>query len=123
MSEVVMIEKDLSYLIMQVAFEVDNELGPGFPESFYAEAVNREMTRRGINLERQIEVVVLFKEGPLGKFLLDNIANGRVILEYKAVGEIARSHKQQALSYLKANGLELAIVINFRAEVCNQAAW
>lgn len=116
MSEIVIVEKDLSYLIMQAAFEVYNELGPGFPESIYEEAMNRELTRRGINLERQKEVIVYFKNEPLGKFYLDNVANGRVILEYKAVSEIARIHEQQALSYLKATGLELAIVINFGAE-------
>lgn len=58
--------------------------------------MNRESTRRGI--------------------ILYSIANGQVILEYKAVSEIARIHKQQAWSYLKATGLELAIVINFGAE-------
>ena len=116
MSEPVIIEKELSYLIMQAAFEVYNELGPGFPESIYEEAMNRELTRCGVVLERQKEVNVYFKGEKIGWFLLDNIANGRVILEYKAVSEIARIHKQQALSYLKATGLELAIVINFGAE-------
>ncbi|MEW6083776.1 MAG: GxxExxY protein [Chloroflexota bacterium] len=116
MPEQVIIEKELSYLIMQVAFEVHNELGPGYPESIYEEAMNRELTRRGVQLERQKDVEVFFKGEKIGSFQLDNIANGRVILEYKAVGEIARIHKQQALSYLKATGLELAIVINFGAE-------
>lgn len=116
MSDVVIVEKELSYLIMQAAFDVYNELGPGFPESIYEEAMNRELTRRGIVLERQKEIKVFFKGEPIGEFLLDNIANGRIILEYKAVSEIARIHKQQALSYLKATNLELAIVINFGAE-------
>jgi GxxExxY protein len=115
-SELVIIEKELSYLIMQAAFEVYNELGPGFPESIYEEAMNRELTRQGVALERQKEVSVYFKGERIGWFLLDNIADGRVILEYKAVSEISRIHKQQALSYLKATGLELAIVINFGAE-------
>ena len=57
-----------------------------------------------------------FKGEALDKFFLDNLADGRAVLEYKAVSEIARIHKQQALSYLKATGLELAIVINFGAE-------
>jgi GxxExxY protein len=116
MSELVIIEKELSYLIMQAAYEVHNELGPGFPETIYEEAMNRELTRRGIKLERQKEVPVCFKGEFIGKFFLDNVANGRVVLEYKAVSEIARIHKQQALSYLKATGLELAIVINFGGE-------
>lgn len=78
--------------------------------------MNRELTRRGIELERQKKVDVYFKGEKIGWFELDNVANGRVILEYKAVSEIARIHKQQALSYLKATGLELALVINFGAE-------
>ena len=116
MYEPVLIEKDLSYLIMQAAFEVYNELGPGFPEAIYEEAMNRELERRGVKLERQKKIDVYFKGEKIGWFELDNVANGRVILEYKAVSEIARIHKQQALSYLKATGLELAIVINFGAE-------
>ena len=57
-----------------------------------------------------------YKDNPIGEFILDNIVDQRVILEYKAVTEIARVHEQQALSYLKATGLKLAIVINFGAE-------
>ena len=116
MPELVIVEKELSYLIMQAAYEVHNALGPGFPESLYEEAMNRELTSRGVKLERQKKVLVNFKGEPLGEFVLDNVVNGLVILEYKAVSEIARIHEQQALSYLKATGLELAIVINFGAE-------
>ncbi len=116
MSETVIIEKELSYQIMQAAFEVHNTLGPGFPEAIYDEAMARELTTRGVTIERQKRIAVLYKGKPLGEFVLDNIANGRVILEYKAVTEILRIHEQQALSYLKATGLQLAIVINFGAE-------
>lgn len=116
MPEQVIIEKELSYLIMQVAFEVHNELGPGYPEAIYEEAMNRELARRGVQLERQKDVEVFFKGEKIGSFQLDNIANGKIILEYKAVSEVARIHKQQALSYLKVTGLQLAIVINFGAE-------
>jgi GxxExxY protein len=115
MSEVYIVEKELSYLIMQAAFEVHNALGPGFPEAIYEEAMNRELASLRINLERQKRVKVFYKDEPIGEFILDNIADGRVILEYKAVSEIAKIHEQQALSYLKATGLELAIVINFGA--------
>jgi GxxExxY protein len=116
MSDVVIVEKELSYLIMQAAYEVHNTLGPGFPEKIYEEAMVRELTARDVEVERQKRVVVKYKGEPLGEFFLDNIANRRVILEYKAVSEIARIHEQQALSYLKATGFELAIVINFGAE-------
>jgi len=116
MSASEIIEKDLSYLIMQAAFEVHNMLGPGFPESLYDEAMARELVSLGINIERQKRVKVMYKDEPLGEFVLDNVIEGKVILEYKAVSEILRLHEQQALSYLKATGLKLAIVINFGAE-------
>jgi len=115
MSEVYIVEKELSYLIMQAAFEVHNALGPGFPESIYEEAMNYELTRQGLILERQKRIKVFYKDEPIGEFILDNVADRRVILEYKAVSEIGKIHEQQALSYLKATGLELAIVINFGA--------
>lgn len=116
MSDVVIIEKELSYLIMQAAYEVHNTLGPGFPEKIYEEAMARELTARGVEVERQKRILVYYKDEPLGEFFIDNVANKRIILEYKAVTEIARLHEQQALSYLKATGFELAIVINFGAE-------
>ena len=116
MAEIAIIEKELSYLIMQAAFEVHNALGPGFPEAIYEESICRELARYGANLERQKRVKVYFKNEFVGEFILDNVVNGRVILEYKAVSEIAKIHEQQAFSYLKATGLELAIVINFGAE-------
>ncbi len=116
MSDVVIIEKELSYLIMQAAYEVHNTLGPGFPEKFYEEAMARELSARDVEVERQKRIIVSYKGQPLGEFFLDNVANRRIILEYKAVTEIARLHEQQVLSYLKATGLELAIVINFGAE-------
>lgn len=113
MSDVYIVEKELSYLIMQTAFDIHNTLGPGFPEAIYEEAMNRELVRRGFKLERQKRAKVFYKEEEIGEFILDTVVNERVILEYKAVTEIAKLHEQQALSYLKATGLELAIVINF----------
>jgi GxxExxY protein len=110
------IEKELSYLIMQAAYEVHNNLGTGFPEKIYEEAMVRELKARKIALQRQKKVVVNYKGEPLGEFTLDLLANERIILELKAVSEILRVYEQQALSYLKATGFPLAIVINFGAE-------
>ena len=115
MAETEIIVKDLSYAIMQAAFEVHNTLGPGFPEAIYDEAMARELAAQNIKIERQKKIVVRYKNHLIGEFFLDNVAEERVILEYKAVSEISRVHEQQALSYLKATGLPLAIVINFGA--------
>lgn len=117
MSDFEIVEKELSYQIMQAAFEVHNQLGPGFPEAIYEEAMaTRELLTRGMEIERQKRVVVNYKGKPLAEFVLDLVVNKRIIPELKAVAEIARIHEQQALSYLKATGLPLAIIINFGAE-------
>ena len=110
------IEKELSYLIMQAAYEVHNNLGPGFPEMLYEQAMVRELMLRNLTLQRQRKIVVNYKQEPLGEFILDLTVNERIILELKAVSSILKLHEQQAFSYLKATGLQLAIVINFGAE-------
>jgi GxxExxY protein len=109
------IEKELSYQIMQAAYEVHNHLGPGFLESIYEEALRIELLNRGYQVETQKRVLVYYKDQLVGEHILDQLVNGKIILELKAVSEIAPIHKQQALSYLKATNFQLAIVINFGA--------
>jgi GxxExxY protein len=109
------IEKELSYKIVQAAYVVFNALGPGFPENFYEEAMAIELPQRGHKIERQKQIKVFFKEKQIGLHVLDLIVDEKIILELKAVAEILPVHKQQALSYLKATGLPLALIINFGA--------
>jgi GxxExxY protein len=71
MSEVVILEKELSYLIMQAAYEVHNILGPGFPEKIYEEAMSQELTARGVEIERQKRIIVRYKGKELGEFFLN----------------------------------------------------
>jgi GxxExxY protein len=116
MADSEIIEKELSYAIMQAAYEVHNQLGPGFFEAIYEEAMVCELKVRKMELERQKHIAVVYKDERIGEHILDLVVNGRIILELKAVTEIVRIHEQQALSYLKATGLPLAIVINFGSE-------
>ena len=109
------VEKDLSYSIVKAAYEVFNELGPGFAEDIYEEAMIVVLKKYRHTPEQQKRVDVYFQGVNIGFHKLDLVVNGRVILELKAVSEIAAVHKQQALAYLKATGLQLAIVINFGA--------
>ncbi len=109
------IEKELSYKIVQAAYVVFNALGPGFPENFYEEAMAIELPQREHKIERQKQIKVFFKEKQIGLHVLDLIVDEKIILELKAVAEILPVHRQQALSYLKATGLPLALIINFGA--------
>ena len=113
MTEIV--EKDLSYLIVQIGYEVINELGPGFDENIYENAMVILQKKRNHVVEQQKRVKVYFQGEEVGLHKIDLIVDGRILLELKAVAEIAPVHRQQALSYLKATGLELAMVINFGA--------
>jgi len=109
------VEKELSYKVVQAAYEVFNGLGPGFLEKIYEEAMVLVLRKNGHKVEAQKSVPISFLGKQIGLHVLDIVVDGRIILELKAVSEIAAIHKQQALSYLKATGLPLALVINFGA--------
>ncbi|MFP4058337.1 MAG: GxxExxY protein [Candidatus Brocadiia bacterium] len=104
---------ELSYEVMQAAFEVHNTLGPGFIEEFYEQALVYELEGRAIPFERQKTIVVSYKGRPIGQHRLDLVVGGKIILELKAVAALADAFKQQVLSYLKATGLNLGMLINF----------
>lgn len=100
---------------MQAAFEVHNTLGSGFIESIYEEALVFELEIRQIAFERQKNVEVRYKRRVVGAQRLDLIIDSRIVLELKAVSALTDAFKQQTLSYLKATGLKLGILINFGA--------
>jgi GxxExxY protein len=109
------IEKELSYKVVQAAYEVFNGLGPGFLEKIYQEAMVVVLRKNQHTVEVQKSAPIIFLGKQIGVHVLDIVVDGRIILELKAVSEIAQVHKQQALSYLKATGLPLALIINFGA--------
>ena len=90
-----------------------NTLGVGFIESVYEKALAHELTLRGIPFERQKRVQISYKGQVVGKHRLDFIVDSRIVLELKAVSELTDVFKQRVLSYLKATGLKLGILINF----------
>ncbi|MEW6092618.1 MAG: GxxExxY protein [Chloroflexota bacterium] len=110
------VEKELSYKIIQAAIEVHKQLGPGYSENLYEEALCIELQHRGHRVERQKKIEVKYKNHTIGLHILDSVVDERVILELKAVSDILPIHLQQALGYLKSTGLPLALVINFGAE-------
>jgi len=104
---------DLSYCIMEAVFEVHNRLGPGFSEEIYHRAMIAELEVREIPFETQRSITVLYREKMIGTYYLDLVVDGKFIIELKAVASLNDLFKQQLLSYLKATGLRLGILINF----------
>ncbi len=104
---------ELSYEIINIAFEVHNTLGPGFVEEIYEESMAHEFELRGIPYERQKEVIVSYKGRKVGKHRIDLVVDGKIILELKAVSELTDVFRQRTLSYLKATNLKLGLLISF----------
>lgn len=108
------IHKDKSYHIIGAAMEVHKELGCGFLESVYQEALARELTYRYIPFEREKQLDIYYKGVLLDKkFYADFICYDDIILEIKAVSELSPIHRAQLLNYLKATKKRLGILINF----------
>src|SRR3989337_1266626 len=104
---------DLAHRVIGAAIEVHLLLGPGFLESAYEEALCVEFALRGIEFARQVPVGVEYKGNRVGEARLDLLAGGSLVVELEAVEHIAPIHVAQILSYLKATGLPLGLLISF----------
>ena len=107
----------LAHEVIGAAIEVHRILGPGFLESMYEEALCVELKLRGIPFQRQVPVPVSYKGVAIGQSRLDLLVREKLIVEIKTVEALAPIHTAQAISYLKATGHQLAILINFNAAV------
>jgi len=108
-------ENEISKFIVDSAIEVHRELGgPGLLESVYEEAMVDELTRRGLLVESQLLVPIIYKGKRLGNPLrLDLKINGLVLVDNKAVSQWNSVFEAQMLTYLRLTGLKLGLVINF----------
>jgi len=93
--------------------EVHRHLGPGFLESIYKHALLHELELRNLSTKTEFEVHITYKDRPIGKHRLDIIVEETVVVELKAVSAFNEVHMAQALSYLRATNLELALIFNF----------
>ncbi len=107
------IYKDLSYQIVGLAIQVRKELGFGFLEKVYENALMVLLEENGIKAEQQVPIKVNFHGRIIGDYIADILVENQIILELKAQDKIVDVHKAQTLNYLKATGLRLAILLNF----------
>ena len=112
-----MTENQISYQIRGAIFDVYNELGPGLLESVYEEAMVFELKKRGLSIQRQLEVPILYKGEKLSTDLrLDLLVEDSVIVELKSVSELQDVHYKQLLTYLKLTKKKLGILVNFNTD-------
>src|SRR5512133_795871 len=116
-----MTENEIGKAVVDAAVKVHRELGPALLENVYEVVLARELERRGLRVERQVPVPIVyegmrFEEG----FLADIIVGGKVILELKSVAQIDKVHAKQVFTYLKLKGLKLGFVLNFGANLMKE---
>ena len=105
---------EITYEIRGAIYEVYKNLGPGLLESVYEEALDFELRQRGLKVERQIQVPILYKGNTLKTELrLDMLVENQVIIELKSVKELQDVHFKQTLTYCKLMDKRLGILVNF----------
>lgn len=103
-----------SYAIQGAVFEVYREMGNGFLEAVYQECLERELVAKSIPFTAQTELALNYKGSLLKQtYKPDFICFEKIIVELKAVKELAPEHKAQIINYLKATGLRLGLLVNF----------
>ncbi|MDR1479821.1 MAG: GxxExxY protein [Planctomycetaceae bacterium] len=105
--------QELTEKIIQAFYCVYNELGFGFLESVYQNALYFELSSRGFKVETQKAIDVYYHDQPVGKYRADLIVNDLIILELKAVDYLVEEHEFQLINYLKATDKEVGLLLNF----------
>lgn len=110
------IQKELSYKIMGILFSVHSQLGNRYQEKYYQRAIEEALKESGLQYGKELEVDLRYNNKRIGKYFLDFLIEGTLILEIKAVPNFRPKDFTQVLAYLRANNLELGILANFRTE-------
>ncbi|HYE19130.1 MAG TPA: GxxExxY protein [Tepidisphaeraceae bacterium] len=103
----------LSHRVIGAAIAVHRELGPGYDEKTYGNALAIEFMRRGISFQREAWIDILYLGEVVGRRRMDFVVEEQLVLENKTVAEITELDRSQAISYLKLTGHKLALLINF----------
>ncbi len=104
---------DVAGSVIGVFYDVYNELGPGFLESVYQEAMALALRQAGLSVRRQVAVDVVFRGLSIGTFRADLLIAGELLVELKAARTIEQAHLAQVLNYLRATRLEAGLLLNF----------
>ena len=116
-----MLYEDETGKILNACMEVHNELGNGFLEPVYQEALEKEFILQKIPYEREKLLPIMYKGTKLDKeYFADFVCYDNIIVELKAVTTLVKAHKAQVINYLKAADKEIGLLVNFG---CNSLKW
>jgi len=108
----------LGNLIIDAAMQVHRELGPGLLESVYEVCLIEELRNRGLNVQSQVRLPIVYKGKELNKeFIIDLLVENKIVIELKAVEDLMPVHEVQLVTYLKLSGMKLGYLINFNVSL------
>jgi len=113
MDEEEIIHGEITKAVIGLAFEVSNELGCGFLESVYENALLMLLRQRGFSVKSQWPIKVMFRGTCVGDFIGDIVVDDKVLIELKTVKTLAPEHHAQIINYLNATGIKVGLLINF----------
>ena len=109
--------EEVTNKIIGCAIEVHKQLGSGLGERFYQRALLMELDKKGLSVETEKEIKIYYDGKKIGVHRLDLVVNNTVLVELKAARELDAIHQAQVLSYLKASGLKIGLLLNFAKPV------
>lgn len=119
-----MINADQNYMyseltdkIIGCAYKVYNELGAGFLEKIYENALMIELQDAELKAKQQYPIKVVYKNRLIGEHVADIVVEDKIIIELKAVNHLSKAHEVQLVNYLKATNLQVGLLINFGDEI------
>ena len=112
-----MINDKLTEKIIACAYKVHNTLGAGFLEKVYENALKIELKKEGFNVEQQYSIPVFYEKEQVGDYYADLLIDDIIIIELKAVENLALIHETQLVNYLTGTGLDIGLLINFGSSV------
>ena len=108
-----LLHSEITKSIIKIFYQVYNELGYGFLERVYQNALYYELKSSGFQVEARKSIKVYYKEIEVGEYFSDLIVDNKIILELKAVEYLVEAHEIQLLNYLRATDCEVGLVLNF----------
>ncbi|WP_310594401.1 GxxExxY protein [Flavobacterium sp.] len=111
-----LLHKRITDAVLKIYFDVYNQLGSGFLEKVYQNAMYFELKDKGFKVEAQKQIKVYFRKQLVGEYFADLIVEDKVIVELKATELLMNAHVAQTLNYLKATEIEVGLLLNFGDE-------
>ncbi len=106
--------EELARQCIGAAFDVSNELGAGYLEKVYENALVHELRLRGLSVTQQLPFQIRYKDVVVGDYVPDMLVEELLLVELKCVDAFAQEHLAQCLNYLKGTGLSLCLLFNFQ---------